>query len=118
MEDTDFTGKQVLVVGGTSGIGNGIAQAFRTRGANVEVWGTRAQAEDYDAAEGSDLTGLTYQQVDVGVPDAIANAALVADRLDVLVLSQGIVAYKRAEFEREGWDKVMSVNLDSPDPLL
>ena len=113
MQDTDFTGKQVLVVGGTSGIGNGIAQAFRTRGANVEVWGTRARAEDYDAAEGSDLSGLTYQQVDVGSPDAIADAALVADGLDVLVLSQGIVAYKRAEFEREGWDKVMSVNLDS-----
>ncbi|MFM9936374.1 MAG: 3-oxoacyl-ACP reductase, partial [Novosphingobium sp.] len=30
--DTDFTGKHVLVVGGSSGIGNGIAQAFRARG--------------------------------------------------------------------------------------
>ncbi len=27
----DFTGKSVLVVGGSSGIGNGIAQAFRAR---------------------------------------------------------------------------------------
>lgn len=113
MNDTDFTGKQVLVVGGTSGIGNGIARAFRTRGAQVEVWGTRARAEDYDPAEGSDLTGLRYQQVDVGAPEAIAQAEHGADRLDILVLSQGIVAYKRAEFEREGWDKVMSVNLDS-----
>jgi 3-oxoacyl-[acyl-carrier protein] reductase len=31
----------------------------------------------------------------------------------VLVLSQGTVVYKRGEFEQEGWDKVMSVNLDS-----
>ncbi|MEL7030761.1 MAG: SDR family oxidoreductase [Pseudomonadota bacterium] len=113
MQDTDFSGKQVLVVGGTSGIGNGIAHAFRTRGASVEVWGTRARAEDYDAADGSDLTGLSYQQVDVGSPDAIANATLGANALDVLVLSQGIVAYKRAEFERDGWDRVMAVNLDS-----
>jgi 3-oxoacyl-[acyl-carrier protein] reductase len=113
MSDTDFTGKNVLVVGGTSGIGNGIAQSFRARGAVVEVWGTRAKAEDYDAADGSDLTGLVYQQVDVGSPTAIASADLQIGTLDVLVLSQGIVAYKRAEFEQEGWDKVMSVNLDS-----
>ena len=37
----DFTGKRVLVVGGSSGIGNGMAQAFRARGAQVHVWGTR-----------------------------------------------------------------------------
>ena len=113
MSDTDFTDKNVLVVGGTSGIGNGIAQSFRARGATVEVWGTRARAEDYDPADGSDLTGLTYQQVDMGSPAAIADATLNIGTLDVLVLSQGIVAYKRAEFEQEGWDKVMAVNLDS-----
>jgi 3-oxoacyl-[acyl-carrier protein] reductase len=33
--------------------------------------------------------------------------------LDVLVLCQGTVVYKRGEFEREGWDRVMAVNLDS-----
>jgi len=113
MNDTDFTGKRVLVVGGTSGIGNGIARAFLERGANVEVWGTRASADDYDPHAGSDLTGLTYQRVDVGAPDAISDAKCGFDGLDVLVLSQGIVAYQKAEFEREGWDRVMSVNLDS-----
>jgi 3-oxoacyl-[acyl-carrier protein] reductase len=29
MNELDFSNKQVLVVGGSSGIGNGIAQAFR-----------------------------------------------------------------------------------------
>jgi len=111
--DTDFTNKRVLVVGGTSGIGNGIAHAFLTRGASVEVWGTRPRAEDYSIEDGSDLQGLTYQQVDVGSPEAIAAAQSASADLDVLVLSQGIVAYKRAEFEREGWDRVMAVNLDS-----
>jgi hypothetical protein len=31
----------------------------------------------------------------------------------VLVLCQGTVVYKRGEFERPGWDRVMAVNLDS-----
>ena len=112
-DDTDFSGKCVLVVGGSSGIGNGIAHAFRLRGAHVHVWGTRASASDYSADEGSDLAGLGYTCVDVSDPDAIEAAPLPFGQLDVLVLCQGIVVYKRGEFERAGWDRVMSVNLDS-----
>ena len=111
--DTDFTGKNVLVVGGASGGGHGIAHGFRQRGASVHVWGTRADPADYDAADGSDLTGLGYTCVDVGDPDAIEAAPLPFDRLDVLVLCQGTVVYRRGEFERPGWDRVMAVNLDS-----
>lgn len=111
--DTDFTGKRVLVVGGSSGIGNGIAHGFRQRGAAVHVWGTRANAADYDPADGSDLSGLGYTCVDVGDPDAIEAAPAPFDGLDVLVLCQGTVIYKRGEFERPGWDRVMAVNLDS-----
>lgn len=113
IDDTDFTGKRVLVVGGSSGIGNGVAHAFRLRGAEVHVWGTRASAADYDAADGSDLSGLGYACVDVGNPDAVEAAPLPFPALDVLVLCQGTVVYKRGEFAREGWDRVMAVNLDS-----
>ena len=113
IDDTDFTGKHVLVVGGSSGIGNGIAHAFRKRGAAVHVWGTRASPADYDPADGSDLTGLGYTSVDVGDPAAIEAAPLPFATLDVLVLSQGTVVYKRGEFEQAGWDKVMAINLDS-----
>jgi len=111
--DTDFTGKHVLVVGGSSGIGNGIAHGFSTRGGKVHVWGTRANAGDYKAEEGSDLTGLGYTCVDVGDPDAIEKAPMPFASLDVLVLCQGTVVYKKGEFERPGWDRVMAVNLDS-----
>ena len=65
MQDLDFSGKTVLVVGGSSGIGNGIAHAFRGRGAVVHVTGTRADAAAYRADEGSDLAGLTYHRLDV-----------------------------------------------------
>ncbi len=112
MDPLDFSGRTVLVVGGSSGIGNGIAQAFRERGAATHVWGTRAKAADYSAGEGSDLTGLGYVQVDVEDPANIA-AAPGLERLDVLVLSQGTVIYRRGEFEPEGFAKVIDVNLNS-----
>lgn len=113
MSDLDFSGQSVLVVGGSSGIGNGIAHGFRQRGAQVQVWGTRGSASDYDGVEGSDLTGLTYAGVDVADRAAIAAAAGQPERLDVLVLCQGTVVYRRGEFAPEGWDRVMAVNLDS-----
>ena len=112
MSDLDFGGKTALVVGGSSGIGNGIAHGFRERGAKVHVWGTRADPADYDPADGSDLTGLSYAKVDVGNRAEIEAAAAI-DPLDILVLCQGTVQYRRAEFEPEGWDRVMAVNLDS-----
>ncbi|MEN9925383.1 MAG: hypothetical protein RL268_1509, partial [Pseudomonadota bacterium] len=87
--DTDFTGKTVLVVGGSSGIGNGIAHGFRERGAQVHVWGTRASAADYSADDGSDLTGLHYQQMDVMDFEAIAAYEPPFKKLDVLVTCQG-----------------------------
>lgn len=111
--DLDFRGKTVLVVGGSSGISNGIAQAFRARGAAVHVWGTRASAEAYSGEAGSDLAGLGYSQVDVSDPEAIAAAPSPFETLDVLVLSQGAVLYRRQVFQRAGWDKVMAINLDS-----
>ena len=112
MSDLDFGGKTALIVGGSSGIGNGIAHAFRARGADVHVWGTRASSSDYDPSDGSDLSGLSYAKVDVGNRAEIEAAAPIAP-LDILVLCQGTVVYKRGEFGAEGWDKVMAVNLDS-----
>jgi 3-oxoacyl-[acyl-carrier protein] reductase len=109
----DFTGKTVLVVGGSSGIGNGIAQAFRAAGATVHVWGTRADAAAYAGEAGSDLTGLHYAQVDVGQPAAIAANRPPFASLDVLVLCQGTVRYKREEFGTEGFRKVVEVNMNS-----
>src|SRR3954447_16724263 len=99
MNELDFSGKQVLVVGGSSGIGNGIAQAFRAKGAQVAVCGTRASAADYSAAEGSDLAGLDYAQLDVSSAPAIEQFKPSFDKLDILVLAQGAVIYRRGEFE-------------------
>jgi 3-oxoacyl-[acyl-carrier protein] reductase len=113
MNELDFGNKQVLVVGGSSGIGNGIAQAFRAHGARVAVWGTRASAADYLPDEGSDLDGLDYARLDVSDPGAVERFKPAFEKLDILVLAQGAVIYRRGEFEMDGFRKVLEVNLMS-----
>ena len=113
MNELDYSGKTICVVGGSSGIGNGIAQGFRAKGATVHVTGTRAAAGDYNKADGSDLDGLHYQKLDVAAPGAVDSFKPAFGKLDVLVLSQGTVLYRRGEFEMDGFRKVMEVNLMS-----
>jgi 3-oxoacyl-[acyl-carrier protein] reductase len=113
MYQLSFEQKNVLVVGGSSGIGNGIAHAFRTAGADVWVCGTRQSAEDYRGEEGSDLEGLKYAKLDLSEADTIQKFEPSFDRLDVLVLAQGTVVYRRGEFSMAGFRKVLEVNLMS-----
>jgi 3-oxoacyl-[acyl-carrier protein] reductase len=113
MNELDFGNKQVLVVGGSSGIGNGIAQAFRAHGAGVAICGTRVSAAEYSPDEGSHLDGLDYVRLDVSETSAIETFKPGFDRLDVLVLAQGAVIYRRGEFEMDGFRKVLEVNLMS-----
>jgi len=113
MTALDFTGKTALIVGGSSGIGNGIAQAFRKAGATVHVWGTRASAAHYASEPGSDLTGLNYARMDVADAAAIEAYVPPFTGLDILVLSQGMVLYRRGEFQVPGFRQVLEVNLVS-----
>jgi 3-oxoacyl-[acyl-carrier protein] reductase len=113
MNELDFSGKRALIVGGSSGIGNGIAQAYRARGAKVNICGTKPSAAGYIGVEGSDLDGLDYAQLDVSDPRAVDNFKPNFDSLDILVLAQGTVIYSRGEFEMDGFRKVMEVNLMS-----
>lgn len=103
----DFAGKSVLVTGGSDGIGYGIARVFERAGASVTVTGTK-QASDY----GQDFSGLRYLQLDVSSPESVKQLVASVDVIDVLVNAVGTVLYGSREFEREGFDWVMAVNLN------
>lgn len=106
MAQLDFTGKAVAVTGGSGGIGNAIARAFREAGAEVVVTGTR-EAGSYEA----DLAGMRYRRLDLTDDTAIGAFADGIERLDVLVNAAGAVFYRRREFEPAVFRQVLDVNL-------
>jgi 3-oxoacyl-[acyl-carrier protein] reductase len=111
----DFSGRTVLVVGGTSGIGNGIACGFRDAGAKVFVWGTRASLADYEGESGNDYDRLGFSQMDVSDPDAVASYAAPFEVLDVLVLSQGdsLMSDGASEYGMQKFARVFDLNVTS-----
>lgn len=105
----DFTGQTVLVAGGSSGIGLGIARRFASVGALVHITGTRAAAEDYTD---TDLDGLVFHQLNVAEAGEAARLSSEVGNVSVLVPSFGTVAYGGAEYEMETFRQVIDVNLN------
>ncbi|PKQ35597.1 MAG: short-chain dehydrogenase [Actinobacteria bacterium HGW-Actinobacteria-11] len=83
--------RRILVTGGASGLGRGIATAFRDRGDEVFIGDVNADAATAIAAE----IGATALTLDIGDESSVRAAAerLTADGgIDVLVNNAGIVA--------------------------
>ena len=99
-----FAGRQVLVVGGTSGIGAGIARAFARLGASVQVTG--ASEAEVVRAEGAQASVL-----DVRDGSAVARLFGGLDGLDVLVNCAGVIR-RGQEHEPEAFADVIDVNLN------
>ena len=99
-------GRTALVVGGSSGIGLGIARRLQAADATVHITGTR-EADAY----GEQVAGLAYHRLDVVDDAAVTDLATRLDSLNVLVYSAGAVAYRRAEYDIATFRKVVEVNL-------
>lgn len=81
----DFTGRHVLVAGGTRGLGLAAARAFAAAGAEVTVTGTAHLTAFYDA----DLSGFGYEPLQLADHEAATAFAESVRRPDVLVLAAG-----------------------------
>ena len=105
-----FHGRQVLVVGGTSGIGAGIAAGFLQHGARVAVTGA-TEAELATARDDTQLRGAALATLDVRDAAAVATAVAALSRLDVLVNCAGILR-RGAEHDPAVFAEVVDINLN------
>ena len=99
--------QQVLVTGGSRGIGRAIAGAFAAAGYRVLATGIEAELPSGDSGPGE----LQFSHLDVQQPDQISALINDLDRLDVLVNCAGTILRDGQEFTLDGFEQVLDVNL-------
>ena len=111
----DFTGKNILVTGGTRGIGRATVQAFLERGARVAVNGRTEEsvAQAIDELGGDRLYPAPGDIGTVaGCKAAVAAAVDGLGGLDLLINSAGVGHGASIEDSDEAlWDETLDVNL-------
>ncbi len=119
----DFSGKRVLVTGGSRGIGRAVAMGFAGRGARVAISyrADRSAAEDTVAT----LAGGPHVMVQADVTDPTAVRRLVDEvtaalgGLDIVVNNAGVwLDHRLDEVDydewREAWRRTLDTNLVGP----
>ncbi len=101
--------KRVLVTGGSSGIGAGIAAAFAAQGAKVLATGAAAGELEAARARG-DLAGVELAVLDVRDDIAVKTLVEAQGELDVVVNCAGIIN-RSGEHEPEGFAATIDINL-------
>jgi NAD(P)-dependent dehydrogenase (short-subunit alcohol dehydrogenase family) len=112
MFDKVFSGKTVLVSGGSSGIGLAIARAFNDVGAKVTVTGlTEGELTEARGA------GMNAAALDVADLAACKRLMATFDTLDVLVNCAGMIRRANTEHDPEVFAQVIDVNLNGTQRL-
>ena len=106
-----FEDRQILVSGGSSGIGLELARGFRLLGASVLATGSSGRKLDALHDDPANA-GIQFGRLDVRDETAIRRTIDALDRLDVLVNAAGI-ARPQAEFEPATFLDVIDVNLNA-----
>ena len=113
----DFSGKVVLITGGTGALGRAAAQAFGTSNATTVV--TYIIEEEREDVKSKIKTIAELVKADITKEDQakklVSHVIKTYDRIDVLVnVVGGYLGGKTvAELDETEWDKMMSMNLKS-----
>jgi NAD(P)-dependent dehydrogenase (short-subunit alcohol dehydrogenase family) len=105
----DFSGRRVLVTGGSSGIGLAVASAFADAGAEVAITGRREAPGDYEA----DLSRFDYRRAEMTDADSVEALAAGCDALDVLVNNAGSNLVALDEWKPETFAQALQLHLTS-----
>jgi NAD(P)-dependent dehydrogenase (short-subunit alcohol dehydrogenase family) len=113
----DFTGKTVLVTGGTQGIGLAISRAFAAQGAQLVIVGRNR--DHLDAAAMQLGAGCETLAVDLALPDAAAQVQAHLRHKNivpkVLINNAGVARFAPlAETTPELFDQHLNANLRTP----
>ena len=116
---TDLSGLAAVVTGGNDGIGFGIAQALARAGADIAVWGRRADRNE-TAAEALAELGVSTTSTVCDVADqaqieaAMAHTLTTLGKVDILVANAGRGGSGASVLDvgLDEWRAVTAVNLD------
>jgi cyclic-di-GMP-binding biofilm dispersal mediator protein len=109
---TDFTHRNVLVLGGSRGIGAAIVRRFRAAGATVAF--TYAGSHDTALALGRE-TGAEAIKADSADRDAVIEVVRSRGPLDVLVVNAGVIVFGDARtLDPDAVDRLIDVNVRAP----
>lgn len=119
MQLFDLTGKNVLITGGTRGIGFAIAAGVKQAGGRVWIHGSNGERTKKIAED----NGFEYLYGDLknqeGLDEILLPFLNQEDRLDVLINNAGFETHSAIEnAEEESMDAIYNVNTKSPYFLL
>lgn len=106
---SDFTGKSIMVLGGSRGIGAAIVRHFVKAGANVTFsYSGSADAAAAIAAE----TGATAVQADSANRDELIAAVAAAGALDIMVINAGVaIMGDPLTLDPDAVDRLIDINV-------
>ena len=112
------TGNTILITGGGSGIGRGLAEAFHKQGNQVIIAGRRQSVLDETTAANPGMKSLTLDIEDPAAIKAFA-AKVVADfpKLNVLINNAGIMKLENLtgdSFDLDAAESMITINLLGP----
>lgn len=114
----DLSGKVALVTGANSGLGFGFARGLAKAGADIVIWGRRADKNE-EAAEKLRKYGVRViaESVDVcddaAIVTGVDRAVAEFGRIDIAVANAGIARQVPfVEMDRKAYRELIDVNLD------
>lgn len=96
--------RNVIITGGTRGIGRAIASAFAAQGDQVLATGVETELP-------ANTENIEFARLDVRDAEAVEKLANNLLQLDVLINCAGILQRDNREHEVEGFEEVVDVNL-------